>query len=165
MGAGLASSQAVEGLVGKDNVPLRFAGASTRWITFNGGEVQIDTRGLPAVGVYQEWAEFIEGRTPPLSSNKLQLPIKVEVVPVSTISTSPNEPVTVDGLTYLSPQSFAWLPGSLHTLSVPACIATASGHLLFSQWSDSEKAASRNVSAPGKAVQLRDAGLPDVLCQ
>ena len=55
-----------------------------------------------------------------------------------TIATSPSGlQLTVDGSAYTGPQSFSWVPGSSHTLSVSSPQPGASGvRYVFASWSD-----------------------------
>ncbi|HXX82216.1 MAG TPA: CARDB domain-containing protein [Thermodesulfovibrionales bacterium] len=58
--------------------------------------------------------------------------------PRTTVTTSPpGEQINVDGTSYSSPQTFAWSPGSSHTISVPSPQSTGMGsRYVFSSWSD-----------------------------
>jgi len=58
--------------------------------------------------------------------------------PVYTISTNPSGlQVIVDGLSYTSPKTFTWIPGTSHTLSVSSPLGGSAGiRHVFSSWSD-----------------------------
>ncbi|MBL8232198.1 MAG: S-layer homology domain-containing protein [Bryobacterales bacterium] len=55
-----------------------------------------------------------------------------------TVTTSPaGLPITVDGAGYTAPATFAWLPGTQHTIgTVPQVAISASSRNVFSNWSD-----------------------------
>ncbi len=72
-----------------------------------------------------------------LANNKASLTVNLQVVPTSTVSTNPTgQLVVVDGATYLSPQSFAWTPGSIHTIGVPPAVWNGQAQNAFAGWSD-----------------------------
>jgi len=57
----------------------------------------------------------------------------------TTVTTSPaiGLPIVVDGTSYVSPQTFRWLPGSQHTLNVDKVISRSpSAQYSFSSWSN-----------------------------
>ncbi len=70
-----------------------------------------------------------------------------------TITTDPTgKQITVDGQTYTAPQSFEWIPGSVHTLGVPSPQSGPSGtRYLFGSWSNAGSQ-SHTVMAPVNAA-------------
>lgn len=136
-------------------MPLAISASSAGWLTFTNGKVQIGTHGLPAPGIYSEWIDLQEGRKPSLSLNVVRLPITVRVVPLSSVSPSPSEIISVDEMDYLSPTQFAWVPGSTHTLSVRQTIPGANGGLIFTHWSDMVATLTRQIIAPVRTTDVR----------
>jgi len=54
-----------------------------------------------------------------------------------TVATDPSgRSITVDGGDYTSPRSFAWLPGSSHTIGVASPQATGGSRYTWTSWSD-----------------------------
>ena len=73
--------------------------------------------------------------------------------PVAVVQTSPSgRAITVDGTNYTSPQSFAWTPGSSHTLAVtsPQSGGTGTQHV-WTAWSDGQ-ALSHTIVVPNSNV-------------
>lgn len=65
----------------------------------------------------------------------------------------PGLPVTVDGITYTTPQSFTWPVGSLHTIGAAAPAASQPGvRYLFAGWSDGQPQVHTIPTGPGPAV-------------
>ena len=57
---------------------------------------------------------------------------------MTTISTNPpGLQIEVDGMTFTSPQSFDWAPGSNHTVNIPSPQGDDSERFLFARWGDS----------------------------
>jgi len=55
----------------------------------------------------------------------------------TTIATVPSGlPITVDGVAAVSPKSFDWAPGSMHTIAVPTLAGAADPRYVFVRWSD-----------------------------
>ncbi len=54
-----------------------------------------------------------------------------------TVATVPSgRPITVDGVGYTSPRSFAWLPGDAHTIAVASPQTSGGSRYTFTSWSD-----------------------------
>ncbi|MBM3149383.1 MAG: hypothetical protein FJZ88_05055, partial [Chloroflexi bacterium] len=70
-----------------------------------------------------------------------------------TVTTSPSGlQVVVDGVTYTAPQTFSWVAGSSHTLSVSSPQSgTAGTRYAFSSWSDGG-AQSHTITAPSSST-------------
>ena len=78
-----------------------------------------------------------------------------ETIPC-TVATNPTNPsglqVTVDGTPYTAPHTFAWIPGSSHTLSVASPQSGTSGtRYVYSSWSDGG-AQSHTVTGPSSST-------------
>ena len=153
-----AGPQAASGVVATTPVPLSLLATSAGWLNFKGGEVVVSTHGLPKPGTYAEWLDLQEtqkGEGAPISNNVVRVPVTVQIVPLSTVSTSPSETISVDGLDYVSPAQFAWIPGSTHIVSVPQTIPGADGGLIFTHWSDLMATPARQIVAPGTLQDVR----------
>ena len=73
--------------------------------------------------------------------------------PGVTLTTNPpGLSITVDGAAYTSPQTFAWAPGSTHSIAA-ATQSTANTRYLFQNWSDAG-AAAHTVTTPATALAL-----------
>lgn len=71
------------------------------------------------------------------SADSLHLAITEFVRPATVATVPPGLQVVVDGQAYVAPQTFTWLQGSSHTLSVPSPQMVSQGtRYLFSAWSD-----------------------------
>jgi hypothetical protein len=69
------------------------ARSSVGGLTFKNEQVGVDTHALLGPGKHSEWLNFQEppqGQVQPLSNNVVRSPVAVEVVPLSTVSTSPS---------------------------------------------------------------------------
>lgn len=157
--AGLqGEAQEVTGAVQNTSVALTARASSVDWLKFQNDQVMVTSYGLPSPGTYVEWIDFQEtqnGAGSVISTNVVRLPVTVQVVPLSTVSTSPSETVTVDGVDYLSPAQFAWVPGSTHSLNVSQIIPGADGGLVFTQWFDLVTTPTRQVTAPANLGDMR----------
>ena len=57
---------------------------------------------------------------------------------MTTIATNPpGLQIEVDGMTFTSPQSFDWAPGSMHSVNIPSPQGDDSERFLFARWGDS----------------------------
>jgi hypothetical protein len=71
------------------------------------------------------------------------------------VETSPSgRIIIVDGTSYTSPQSFAWDPGSMHTIETISPQGTGSTRYVFTSWSDGG-AISHPVTAPSEPATYR----------
>lgn len=69
-----------------------------------------------------------------------------------TVTTSPvGLEISVDGITYTSPRSFEWTPGSSHMIGVSSPQGSGGTRRVFASWSDGG-AQSHFVTAPGSAI-------------
>lgn len=69
-----------------------------------------------------------------------------------TVTTVPTGlPMVVDGKSYLSPQSFNWSPGSLHSLSAPSAHTAGATRFVYTGWSDLGQA-THNVTLPATPI-------------
>ena len=67
------------------------------------------------------------------SSSTSSNPVSVSII----LNASPSGSIVVDGTTYTSPQTFAWIPGSSHTVSANSPVSGASGtQYVWASWSD-----------------------------
>ena len=106
----------------------------------------------PAAGTYQFWAYFMGGIGYGSSSSPCQ-PITVNPASVSIIVTaSPLGSIVVDGMTYTSPQTFAWVPGSSHTIAANSPVPGAPGtQYVWTSWADGGTQ-SRTITAPSSST-------------
>ncbi len=73
--------------------------------------------------------------------------------PGVTVTTSPaGLSITVDGVAYLSPHTFAWPPGSMHTIAAVSYDLSGTRYL-FQNWSDAG-AATHTITTPVTALTL-----------
>lgn len=71
------------------------------------------------------------------ADSSVTVPVNLQVVPQVTVGADKEGvPFTVDGATYTSSQTFAWVPGTTHTLSVPLFAQSGNGNFLFNSWSN-----------------------------
>jgi uncharacterized protein (TIGR03437 family) len=71
----------------------------------------------------------------------------------TTITTAPaGLTVTVDGVAAVSPKSFAWTPGSTHTVAVAAQAGSADPRYAFVRWSDGGDASHTIAADAGRTV-------------
>jgi len=69
-----------------------------------------------------------------------------------TVATSPSGlNIVVDGVGVVAPQTYGWIPGSMHTIAVPAAQLLGNAPYTFTGWSDGG-ALSHNVTATASAV-------------
>ncbi len=139
----------VTGSINGSTVPLEYRVVSGgRIARIEQGRIVVDPTGL-APGLYDAAVEASSA----YSEIRPTVSIRMQVVPPSSVNVVPDGiPFTVDGTTYLSSQTFAWAPGSAHTISVPSLASIASGNYLFARWSDSG-AMQHPVVAPTSAAQ------------
>jgi hypothetical protein len=73
-------------------------------------------------------------------------------VPVTTVTTNPaGLSFTADGTAYSSAQTFAWIPGSTHTISTTTPQSTVGTRYIFASWSDSGSI-SHTVTVPASST-------------
>ena len=73
-----------------------------------------------------------------------------------TVATNPSgRSITVDGSTYTSPRSFAWIPSSTHTIGVASPQTTGGSRYTFVTWSDGG-AVSHSVSPSAEITYTAD---------
>ncbi|MCX6629733.1 MAG: M12 family metallopeptidase, partial [Candidatus Solibacter sp.] len=71
----------------------------------------------------------------------------------TTITTAPaGLPITVDGVSAVSPKSFDWAPGSTHTIAVATQAGSADPRYVFVRWSDGGDASHTITASPGQTV-------------
>jgi hypothetical protein len=69
-----------------------------------------------------------------------------------TVAANPSGSMVVDGTTYTSPQTFAWLPGSSHSLSANSPVSNSSGtQYVWVSWSDGG-AQSHTITTPSSST-------------
>jgi hypothetical protein len=100
----------------------------------------------------------------PLEDNIKQHPVLSDGYPgelglfmkatIDLISPSPSHPVVynIDGNAYTSstPSSFLWIPGSSHSVEVPATVESGTGErFVFVSWNDGDTSASRTITNGG----------------
>jgi hypothetical protein len=70
------------------------------------------------------------------NNNEMDLTFTIGQVSI-TVAANASGSITVDGTTYMSPQTFAWNPGSSHTLSANSPVSNSSGtQYVWAFWSD-----------------------------
>ena len=90
-------------------------------------------------------AELNEG------NNEKDLTFTIGQVSV-TVAANPSGSIVVDNATYTSPQTFAWLPGSSHTLSANSPVSNGSGtQYVWASWSDGG-AQSHTITTPSSPI-------------
>jgi hypothetical protein len=69
-----------------------------------------------------------------------------------TVAANPSGSIVLDGTTYTSPQTFAWTPGSSHTLSANSPVSNSSGtRYVWVSWSDGG-AQSHTITTPSSST-------------
>ena len=127
------------------DVPLSMA-PNAAWLSLQGTQVIANPSGL-TVGSFTGQV-FVSS---PLAEHEEKLTVTMQVVPGATVgSNRQGVPFKVDGTTYSSTQTFGWIPGTTHTISVSALANTPGGNFLFNAWSDNG-AATHSVTAGNTA--------------
>lgn len=129
---------------------ISFSGASeglgTATVAMQLGPVSSET-GTSDTAHLSRFADF------PITLPLFTAPASCSSAPYLVTTSPPYLPVIVDGQTYTSPKSFAWQPGSTHTLSASSANVTGPGiRQVFTAWSDSTLSARTIVAPQGSAT-------------
>ena len=101
------------------------ANQSKTWVTGGAYQVKARARCMSDTGVVSGW------------SSGLSVSISQATVSCTVATTPTGLQVTVDGTTYTTPQTFGWVPGSSHTVSIPSPQSGGAGtQYVYSSWSD-----------------------------
>ncbi|MBL0159189.1 MAG: hypothetical protein IPP47_19050 [Bryobacterales bacterium] len=141
-------SGTVTGMINGVSVPLEFRVGSGPWIKVDQSLITADPRTLH-LGQYIGSVDADS----PYAARRVPLPVRLQVVPPAIVGATPDGiPFTVDGAPFTSQQTFAWAPGTRHTISVPVLANTNLGSYLFARWNDAGTV-TREVIAPSSAAQ------------
>ena len=125
---------------GTDLSPWGSSSQSKTWTSAADYQVRARARCTTHTGIVSGWSTSL-----PVSITQAAVPCTIATLPAGL-------QVTVDGATYTAPQTFNWIPGSSHSVSVTSPLSGGPGtQYLFGSWSDGG-ALSHTITAPASSA-------------